>query len=123
MKILNLTQHPATPEQIEAGVVDLTGENLAQLKTLLTFVGLPTGELVSDRAYDIAKIARDSDCDAVMIGGAPFLMPALQMALQRSPAITVLYAFSERVSHEKLVDGKVVKTQVFKHAGFVEIYC
>ena len=35
--ILNLTQHPATPEQVAAGVVDLIGDDLETLKFLLTF--------------------------------------------------------------------------------------
>jgi hypothetical protein len=30
--ILNLTQHPATPEQVAAGVVDLIGDDLEYLK-------------------------------------------------------------------------------------------
>jgi len=36
--------------------------------------------------------------------------------------ITVLYAFSERVSVEKEIEGKVIKTNEFKHSGFVEVF-
>lgn len=35
--IANLTQHPATQEQLAAGVVDLTGSALMSLKDMLTF--------------------------------------------------------------------------------------
>ena len=41
-KIVNLTQHPATPEQLEAGVFDLTGTELAWLKNLLNFDAPPS---------------------------------------------------------------------------------
>ena len=49
-----------------------------------------------------------------MIGGAPYLMAELEMALGWV-GIIPLYAFSVRVSSEK--DG--VKTSVFRHLGFV----
>jgi hypothetical protein len=121
MVILNLTQHAATSEQVAAGVVDLMQHDLAILKGLLNFVGLPTGEEVYERAYQIARLAESCFVDTVMIGGAPFLMAELQKALQVR-GITVLYAFSERVSVEKIVDGVVIKTNEFKHTGFVEVF-
>lgn len=56
-----------------------------------------------------------------MIGGAPFLMPVLDKAL-RNYGHRPIYAFSKRESVEKTnPDGTVVKTSVFKHAGFVEL--
>ena len=121
MSILNLTQHAATPEQLEAGVIDLMQHDLASLKALLNFVGLPTRDDVYNRAYAIAALAENLMAESVMIGGAPFLMPVLQKALQMR-GITVLYAFSERVSIEKIVNGVVVKTNEFKHIGFVEVW-
>ena len=121
MSILNLTQHAATPEQLEAGVIDLMQHDLASLKALLNFVGLPTADEIYERAYAIAALAENLFAETVMVGGAPFLMPVLQKALQMR-GITVLYAFSERVSIEKIVDGVVVKTNEFKHVGFVEVF-
>lgn len=57
---------------------------------------------------------------AAMIGGAPFLMPALEKAL-RTKGILPVYAFSQRESVEEIMeDGTVRKTAVFKHRGFVE---
>ena len=80
--ILNLTQHPATPEQIAAGVVDLQGDQLADLKTLLTFEQLPTRQEIEERPFFIVRLAfanalgADMDEDPMpsraMIGGAPF---------------------------------------------------
>ncbi len=121
MAILNFTQHAATAEQVAAGVIDLMQHDQASLKALLNFVGLPTRDDVYNRAYAIAALAENLFAETVMVGGAPFLMPVLQKALQMR-GITVLYAFSERVSIEKIVNGVVVKTNEFKHSGFVEMF-
>ncbi len=121
MSILNFTQHAATAEQLEAGVIDLMQHDLASLKALLNFVGLPTADEIYERAYAIAALAENLFAETVMVGGAPFLMPVLQKALQMR-GITVLYAFSERVSIEKIVNGVVVKTNEFKHIGFIEVF-
>jgi len=48
-------------------------------------------------------------------------MGALERALQKR-GIKPLYAFSERVSVEKVIDCVVVKTNEFKHMGFVEVW-
>lgn len=130
--ILNLTQHPATPEQKAAGVLDLTGSALALLKQALTFDTLPTPGDVEEAAQVIAGIAalnaapddREGGGGGLalyaLIGGAPFLMAPLERALQ-DQGITPLYAFSRRESVEEvLADGSVRKTAVFRHAGFIE---
>ena len=121
MAILNFTQHAATAEQVAAGVIDLMQHDLASLKALLNFVGLPTADEIYERAYTIAALAENLFAETVIVGGAPFLMPVLQKALQMR-GITVLYAFSERVSIEKIVNGVVVKTNEFKHIGFIEVF-
>ena len=121
MSILNFTQHAATAVQLDAGVIDLMQHDLASLKALLNFVGLPTADEIYERAYAIAALAENLFAETVMVGGAPFLMPVLQKALQMR-GITVLYAFSERVSIEKIVNGVVVKTNEFKHIGFIEVF-
>ena len=54
--ILNLTQHPATPEQVAAGVVDLEGKNLERLKELLTFDSI---EVAVKQRFDRAKQIAD----------------------------------------------------------------
>ena len=121
--ILNLTQHPATPEQIAAGVVDLTGQRLANLKSLLTFEELPTSTDIEQVAQAIANMATfcldTADERKAMIGGAPFLMGALESTLL-DYGITPVYAFSKRESIEAVqADGSVKKINVFRHAGFI----
>lgn len=115
--VLNLTQHQATQEQVNAGVVEPA--NKQQVQQLLTFDRLPSNHELALRASELVKMASKSGCHRIMIGGAPFFMPVLEGALRREGLLTV-YAFSERVSvEETLPDGSVRKTNVFKHIGFV----
>lgn len=136
-RILNLTQHDATPEQKLAGVTcgDVTDASVAEFRELLTFDTLPTLAEVRERARQIAEYASktstlvDYGGDSgyvvneplrfAMIGGAPFLMAPLEEELRRV-GITPLYAFSTRESVEQVQpDGSVRKTAVFRHQGFV----
>ena len=158
MEILNLTQHPASPAQIEAGLVDPKDHD--GLRELLTFSAADLAanpsaapEHVAARAREIvaryvlphlAESVRramrdcmdplladeyflqlaaggfDHDIKA-MIGGAPYLMAPLERELRRW-RVTPLYSLSERVSEERqFPDGSVVKTQVHKHLGFLEV--
>ena len=117
-KIINLTQHQATPEQIAADVVDLAPADRARLATLLTFDTLPTRAELDRRASDIVEEFA-AGYGTAMIGGAPFFMSALERALDVR-AIDAVYAFSVRESvEETLPDGTVRKTAVFRHRGFV----
>lgn len=127
--IINLTQHPATPEQIEAGVTDLPQAQRAALVAALTVDTLPKRQEIAQRCLCIAEIALqnglgdDMDDDPVpasaMIGGAPWMMAALESALQER-GIAPLYAFSVRESAEQAMpDGTVRKVNIFRHAGFV----
>lgn len=119
-KILNLTQHNATAEQIKAGVVSpklVINQNV--IKELLTFNSLPTAEDITVKAQALADVACSEQAEAVMIGGAPYLMGPLESAL-KTLHIVALYAYSERVSVEKIVDGKTIKTAEFKHLGFIK---
>jgi hypothetical protein len=123
MKVINLTQHTATPDQIEAGVVE--PKNKEQIKRVLTFNNLPSKEEVETKAMELVDIAKKEcvriNTDKVMVGGAPFLMPVLDKLL-RQEGITPLYAFSKRVTEEVMQeDGTVRKVQVFKHEGFVDL--
>lgn len=130
-KILNLTQHTATPEQVAQGVVDLSDKGRKWLGEWLTFATLPTGDIIRERAEVIADIAAGDSMVVIetlgaeyfyaMIGGAPFLMSALEIALIER-GITPLYAFSVRESIEKTqIDGTVSKVNIFRHAGWVQI--
>lgn len=130
--IINLTQHPATPEQKLQGLVDLQGNELILLKDLLTFDEIPTPNEIADRARLISNLAIsnnlgsyiESDEDPLflraMIGGAPFLMSALESAL-RAINVSPVYAFSKRISEESLDrEGNVTKVNVFRHVGFID---
>lgn len=120
MTIINLTQHNATLEQLQAGVVNQPSVDGQQhLANLLTFKTLPTRNEILGRAKAIAEFA--VGYEAALIGGAPYLMWALEQAL-KGIGVKPLYSFSERVSVEKTCpDGQVIKTNVFKHIGFVEV--
>jgi hypothetical protein len=119
--ILNLTQHPATEEQIKQGVVDLPPKAREWLCKLLTFDTMPTSREVVSRAMKIAHMpevaAHTGPC---MIGGAPYLMPSLEGLLKIKTRRPVVYAFSTRESVEQVQpDGSVRKVAVFRHTGFV----
>ncbi len=123
--IINITQHSATPEQLTAGVVDVPAELKGDLSALLTFSTLPTKEEIYEAAMKVAAMAvsctQGTDAPASMIGGAPFLMASLEVAL-RHYGIKPLYSFSERVSEEQeQTDGSIRKVNIFKHKGFVEV--
>ncbi len=127
--ILNLTQHPATPEQRAEGVRDLSGAELAALKGALTFADIPSAEEIRARSEAIAQIAcanglagdegDDPQPRAAMVGGAGYLMPALEAEL-RGYGIEPLHAFTRREVVESMgADGAVTKTAIFRHAGWV----
>jgi len=126
--ILNLTQHPATPDQLAAGVVDLAeGQQLHYLKKLLTFEDLPSRQDVRQIASAIGWLVDEvlsgvkprPQNPVAMIGGAPYLMGALEEALL-GRGVRAVYAFSRRESVEEAqADGSVLKKNIFRHAGFV----
>lgn len=128
--IVNLTQHPASPEQIAAGVVDLPGAQRALLGQSLTVDALPTQQEIADRCANIGALAvhnglsgdegDDPHPAQAMIGGAPWMMRALEDALLDA-GVQPVYAFSVRESVEQTQpDGSVRKVAVFRHVGFVE---
>ena len=119
--LYNLTQHQATEEQKAQGVVDLEPKAASEVRELLTFEDIPSKEEMGSRAKRIASLAVDMNAEAAMIGGAPYFMSSLEVALKEA-GIRPLYAFSRRESVDKRQpDGTVVKTAVFRHLGFVEV--
>jgi len=127
--ILNLTQHPASEDQIAAGVVDLRGNELSSLKHALTFDECPVVDEIRDRAEFLAELAcfnglsgdeGDSPMpQKAMIGGALWLMAPLAAELAIR-GIEPVFAFSVRASEEQQqADGSVRKVAVFRHVGFV----
>lgn len=119
MSIINLTQHQATNEQVEAGVVACSRPEV--LKVLLTFDSLPTRWEIQEAATELTLLAIQSGCKKAMVGGAPFLMGTLETTLKEA-GIQPLYAFSVRESVESTdANGVVTKTARFKHLDFVEV--
>ena len=117
--IINLTQHEATPEQTAAGVIDPTPEVKAKIRQALTFDTLPSQAEIAAAAASLAWLADESGKAVAMIGGAPFLMSSLEVALTEI-GIRPMYAYSRRESVEQTqADGSVRKAAVFRHLGFV----
>ena len=119
--MINLTQHYATLEQILAGVVEPTPAAKKEIQSLLTFNRIDETNTVASRADAIAKIAKEHGVTSAMIGGAPYLMPALEQALLNLD-IKPYYAFTERVVEETHTDNGVEKKATFKHVGFVPAF-
>lgn len=127
--IINLTQHPASAEQVLAGVVDLPAGQRAMLIDALTVEKLPTAQEIAERCANIAVLAvhnslgGDDNDDPhpiqAMIGGAPWMMARLEAALL-DQGVEPVYAFSVRESTETTApDGSTHKINVFRHGGFV----
>ena len=142
MNVINLTQHAATATQSSNGIWDVAPWRVEALKCLLTFPADYDQELLNARADALVTLAKEdaftraylkaeshfsadrvSQEEAegfldltVMIGGMPSLMPVLQQKLIEA-GFKVGYARTDRVSVDKVVDGKVVKTAVFDHVG------
>ena len=120
-KILNLTPYYATPEQIDAGVIELSTEQKETLEDIVNFQEIPSYEEIQHRAEAIATLVHDTGASAAMVSGVPFPMGALETALKQKN-IKPMYAFTQRINVEKTnEDGTVVETTVFKHVGFVEV--
>jgi len=118
--ILNLTQHPASTAQVEAGVKEPLYKDAIQAE--LTFETLPSRTEIDLRVSKLFAFATDQNSASkrVMIGGALFLMEPLTRAFRRA-GWQVLFAFSQRESHEVTEpDGSVRKVAEFRHKGFVE---
>ena len=90
--ILNLTQHVATDEQTAQLVVE-PRMCKTEIRELLTFEEIPSKEEIEVRATKLAEIAvseasmyaGETDNEIwitrVMLGGAPYLMGALEKAI------------------------------------------
>jgi len=137
-KILNLTQHVATPEQSKAGVFEPSAEDKIMIQKILTFEEIPSIGDMKSRAYELSQIVSKiyNDIDIVeeynhfdwvetertaMIGGAPYFMSVLEEGLKHE-GVKPVYAFSKRESVDQIQpDESIRKVAVFRHCGFVEV--
>lgn len=118
-RILNLTQHFATADQVKVGVEEPVFKS--QIQNLLNFKEIPTEMGMKSRAEKLASYASADGYAKAMIGGAPYFMSHLEKAL-KAKGIVPVYAFSARVSSEyEDVDGSVKKVNSFRHIGFYEV--
>lgn len=135
--IINLTQHKMTGDQYQyngtklkeliSEIPEEQEDHEKELKALLNFHELPTKDSINLRVMQITAYALDYFMGAdvennryALIGGAPYLTAPLAEMLKKV-GIIPLYAFSKRESVETVQpDGSVIKTSVFKHAGYVE---
>jgi hypothetical protein len=113
--ILNLTRHPATVGQIQAGVFDLNDEQTREVISLLVFHDLPKqGELAS-RATKLAGIVfrHDEPITGVMIDReSPFLTDYLVPAMWSIFKMCRAY----RPEHQPI---PMYAFTTYKHIGFV----
>ena len=121
--VINLTQHEPTDDQkaIIHNWVNLSEAEKAYVKKNLTFRPQEvTKYVIIGRAAMLATLAKEKGAKYAHIGGAPYLMTHLEDCL-RQAGIIPLYSLTERVTEERVIDGEVVKTSVFKCAGFYAV--
>lgn len=117
-KIVNLTQHTGTPDQVAEGLVEPLDKK--EVQELLTFKDVPEKEDIWYRAERLAEIAEENGAEKALIGGALWLMYPLSECLKDCGIIPV-FSFSVRESEDiPQSDGTVVKKSVFKHKCFFE---
>lgn len=135
MLYLNISQHLTTPEQRQAGVVDLPTRYRDELVRLLTFEEVPYADDVWTRAKLIGELVRhylkesgirpEEDFNpniGAMVGCALWLVGPLTYVLCHRVKVQCYFAFSKReVIEEPQPDGSVKKVSIFKHAGFVPV--
>ena len=88
----------------------------------LFFSSVRSGEAAAALGGDYYPEPSDHQADelSVMIGGAPFLMAALERELVDTWGMRPVYAFSVRESVDSVQpDGTVRKTAIFRHGGFI----
>ncbi len=91
------------------------------MRKLLNFDSKPTCSEIKYHAEQIATLAEQAGADGVMLGGAPFLMPALWFCLRRR-GIRTYFAFSRRRSTEvHTTEGTVEKHCIFSYEGLIDV--
>lgn len=120
MRLINLTQHSLTFEQIAGNEVfrkEATAGDIVCDR--LTFNEIPTHEEMEQRALELARLASQHAAEGAIIGGAGYFMPYLEKELLKLNIIP-MYSFTRRESVEKKnADGSITKTSIFKHIGWV----
>ena len=109
--IVNCTNHIATKEQLEMGIVE--PKNKEKIQELLTFDDIDSIFDAGNRAKKIVNIIKEEGYKYALIGGIPFFMSILENEFYINDIIPV-YAFSKRNSEEKIDRyGTIIKTSLF----------
>lgn len=110
MKILNLSNHKLTEEQI----------NELQTKWKFKVVELDEKDheiSPNNDSLETIRIMDKYEVDAYHVAGfAPAVVCAVNYAKEKGKRS--FYAYSERKSVEKQENGRIVKTSIFEHKGF-----
>lgn len=121
MRYLNITKHELTKDQINDGAFELSKEDKYKLQNLLRFDEVPEVQEIKQRVNDIINITKSYDFDALIIGGATYLIYHLVNEIKEQNLVPVV-SFTKLQSVDKIGEnGKVYKTQVFKHSKFINI--
>lgn len=116
-----MTQHALTPAQMQNNLCEFPEAQRNAIREALTIEQLPDRAELQQRAEKLAEQAAVCGARAVMIGGAPYLMPLLVQAL-RARRIRIFCSFSPRRSIERRrADGSVEKSAVFCYEGLIEL--
>jgi len=116
MKKLWCSPHKPLPEQGEGFF--MLGDVNPELQQRLNNTSAEVKELYA-LAKELLEFAQRGKFDLFQPGGSPAFQFILGNLASNSP-IRIFYAHSERVSVEKtLPDGRVEKTSVFKHRGWI----
>ena len=119
-KFLNISNHVLTKEQID-GLEDLILDK-PEVIELPADLKAKWGQLNPDNYHEVCHeiylFAKENGIRHCHLAG---FMPAV-VCMSKAYPLFLYYSFSERVSEEKEVDGKIVKTSVFKHKSWHQYY-
>lgn len=116
MKFINISNHNLTQVQIE----DLNGI----FNTKVEIVELP--EILKEKWSKLTPFNYDNVCKEIIKfmsdnnithGHLAGFAPAI-VYLSEYSSYMFYYAYSEKISQEKEINGEVFKTSIFKHKGF-----
>jgi len=120
-KVLWCPQHQITEEQ----KTELKGSVIIPLNTRNRYLMEELSALNVDSDIDdlvkFLSLIIDTDFDEVVlpIGSPHFMFKLAQKCVGLD--VTFLFSYSKRVSEEKTVNGKTIKTSTFKHIKFLEV--
>lgn len=122
LNVLNITQHQSTPDQKQAGVIDVSLDDQVQLKQLLTFQGLYDAKTITARVSELLCWLDElyPKSKVFLVGSMPPAANAILERMFKEKGHTCVYSVSDRICVEThQVDGSVKKEYQFKHLGFM----